>query len=121
MNESTPNPPVGAMMTYSIGTAPAAGAKYVITITNGAGQKVRTIELADQTVGLHRVNWNLRGDAGAAPAGRQGGGNFGGRAGGPAVDPGRYTAQLAKVVGDTTTPVGKPQQVQVVALPPIVK
>jgi hypothetical protein len=50
------------------------------------------------------------------------GGGFGGRGGGgPQVDPGRYTAQLNKVVGETTTPIGKPQNVQVVALPAIVK
>jgi photosystem II stability/assembly factor-like uncharacterized protein len=95
MNESSPNPAVGAMLTYSLGAAPAAGTKYVITITDGTGKKVRTMDV-DQTAGLHRVNWNLRGDAAAAPAGGRagggagGGGGFGGRGGnaGPAVEAG---------------------------------
>lgn len=127
MNESTPNPAVGAMLTYSLG-APAAGAKYVITITDSTGKKVRTVDV-DQTAGLHRVNWNLRGDSAATPAGGRGGAGggggaaFGGRGGnfGPAVEPGRYTATLGKQVGDTVTAIGKPQSFQVVALPPVVK
>ena len=93
------------------------------TITNNTGTKVRTLDL-EQTAGLHRVNWNLRGDAAAAPAGgRAGGGGFGGRGGGggPQVDPGLYTITLNKQVGDALTPVGKAQKVQVVALPAIVK
>jgi photosystem II stability/assembly factor-like uncharacterized protein len=122
-NESAPNPPVGAMMTYSFAAAPAAGAKYVITITDPAGRKVRTID-ANQSAGLHRTNWDLRADVAAAPAGGRaggGGGGFGRGNRGELVAPGRYTAQLGKVVGETTTPVGKPQTVQVVALPAIVK
>ena len=120
-NEATPNPAVGAMLTFSLGAAPAAGAKYVITITDNTGKKVRTMDV-DQTAGLHRVNWDLKGDAaaGAPAAGRQGGGGFGGR-GGPAVAAGRYTATLGKQVGETVTAVGKPQSFQVVPLPPIVK
>lgn len=121
MNESSPNPAVGAMMTYSLGAAPAAGATYVITIADGAGKRVRTIDI-EQTAGLHRTNWDVRADRAPAPAGgRAGGGGFGrGNAGEP-VAPGRYTAQLGKMVGETVTPVGKAQSVQVVALPPIVK
>jgi photosystem II stability/assembly factor-like uncharacterized protein len=119
MNEATKNPPVGAMMTYSIGTAPAAGAKYVLTITDGTGKKVRTMDV-DQMTGLHRANWDLRVDRPAAAAGGRAGGGFGNNRP-PLVEPGRYTAQLGKQVGDAVTPVGKPQSVQVVALPPIVK
>ena len=119
-NEASPNPAVGATLTYSLG-APAAGAKYVITVADGTGKKVRTLDV-DQAAGLHRVNWDLKGDAPAgAPAGRQGGGGFGGRAGGPAVSAGRYTATLNKQVGETLTPIGKPQSFQVVPLPAIVK
>jgi hypothetical protein len=121
MNEATPNPAVGAMLTYSLGAAPAGGAKYVITITDSTGKKVRTMDV-DQTTGIHRVNWNLRGDVAAgAPAGRQGGGFGRGGNVGPAAEPGRYTVTLGKQVGETVTPVGRPQSFQVVALPPIVK
>ncbi len=121
MNESTPNPAVGAMMTYSLAGAPSGGAKYVITITDAAGKKVRTID-ANQTAGLHRINWDLRGEPPVAPAGgRAGGGGGFGRNRAELVEPGRYTATLGKQMGDTVTPLGKPQSVQVVALPPIVK
>lgn len=122
MNEATPNPAVGAMLTYSLG-APATGVKYVITVTDNAGKKVRTIDV-DQTAGLHRVNWDLRGDvpAGGPAPGRGGGGGFGGGARrGPAVEPGRYTLTLGKQTGETVTAIGKTQTVQVVPLPPIVK
>jgi hypothetical protein len=123
MNESMPNPAVGAMMTYSLGAAPASGTKYVLTITDSTGKKVRTMDI-DQTAGLHRVNWNLRADPAAAPAGGRAGGGGGGRGGGGGgaqVEAGRYTAQLAKQTGETLTPVGKAQNFQVVPLPPIVK
>ena len=123
MNEASPNPAIGAMMTYSLGAAPAAGAKFVITIADAAGKKVRTVD-ANQTAGLHRTNWDLRADVAATPAGGRaggGGGGFGRGNRGDLVAPGRYTAQLGKMVGETLTPVGKPQSVQVVALPPIVK
>jgi photosystem II stability/assembly factor-like uncharacterized protein len=122
MNESTPNPPVGAMMTYSLAAAPTGGAKYVITFTDDSGKKVRTLDV-DQTAGLHRVNWDLRGDSAAGNAGGRAGGGFGGRGGnfGPAVEPGRYTAQLGKQTGDTVTPVGQPQTFMVRELPPVVK
>jgi photosystem II stability/assembly factor-like uncharacterized protein len=52
---------------------------------------------------------------GAPPAG---GGGFGGRGGAaPAVEPGRYTATLAKMTGETITPIGSPQSFMVVPLP----
>ena len=123
MNEATPNPAVGAMLTYSLG-APAAGSKYVITITDASGKKLRTMTI-EQTAGLHRVNFDLTGDLPPAVAGAGrgggGGGGFGGRPRGPALEPGRYTATLGKQVGDTVTPLGKAQTFQVTALPPIVK
>jgi hypothetical protein len=43
--------------------------------------------------------------------------NFGGRGGGPPVDPGRYTATLSKLVGTTLTPIGPSQTFQVIPLP----
>jgi photosystem II stability/assembly factor-like uncharacterized protein len=70
-NESTPNPPYGAVFTYNVGQAPAAGTKLVLTITDDSGRPVRRLDLASE-VGVQRVAWNLRGEP-PAGAGRGGG------------------------------------------------
>jgi photosystem II stability/assembly factor-like uncharacterized protein len=139
-----PNPPAGAVFTYSVGQAIPADAKLVLTIADETGKQVRRIDLT-KDVGLRRVVWNLRADPvppapgqTVAPAGRgagRGGGGAGGQgagagapagapgggrggAGGPAVEPGRYTATIGRLVGDQVTPIGKPQSFRVVPLPP---
>ena len=88
----------------------------------------------NKTAGMRRVSWNLTEDAapppppaaGADPAGRGagrggagGGGGRGGRGGaqGPTVAPGRYTATLGKLVGDSLTPIGPAQSFAVLPLP----
>ncbi len=163
-NEVTPNPPMGAIFTYSVGQAMPADTKLVLTIADETGKQVRRLDQIPgesrqaapqelpKSIGIHRVAWNLRGEmvapaaarggaggggaAGAAgagvgrgaQAGRAGGagaappagaafGGFGGRGGAPAVEPGRYTATLGKMTGDTVTPIGKPQSFMVVPLP----
>jgi len=183
-NEVTPNPPMGAVFTYSVGQAFPTDTKLVVTITDETGKQVRRLDQIPsenrqaapqelpKTPGIHRVAWNLRGDmiapaggpggagatgarggaggagaagagagAGAAGAGAAGAGaalgaqagraggaggaaaappagaGFGGRGGAPAVEPGRYTATLGKMTGDTVTPIGKPQSFMVVPLP----
>ncbi len=166
-NEVSPNPPAGAVFTYSVGQALPEEAKLVVTIADDTGKQVRRIdqlpvvnrqpgdtrpaEDLPKNAGVHRVVWNLRGDPPAAPpqdaaagqgarggagagavggaqAGRGGGaaggpqagggfGGFGGRGGAPAVEPGRYTATLGKMTGETVTPIGKPQTFMVVPLP----
>jgi hypothetical protein len=95
------NPPVGAYFTYSVGSAIAADAKLVLTITDNAGTQVYRTELPKEQ-GLRRTMWNLRpgtpvvpgpagatgatgatGAAGAGAAGGRGGrGGRGGAAGG---------------------------------------
>ena len=45
-NESTPNPPYGAVFTYHVGQAPAADAKLVLTIADDAGRPIRRLDLA---------------------------------------------------------------------------
>ena len=143
-NESTPNPPYGAVFTYNVGQAPAAGAKLVLSIVDDGGRPVRRLDLASQ-VGVQRVAWNLRGEP---PAGGGRGGRgmapprpaeaddaapddddelqqeeppaFGGRGGppqGPAVAPGRYRATIGRLVGDVVTPIGESQTFQVLPLP----
>jgi len=54
----------------------------------------------------------------AAMQAAQGGGGRGGRGGGgPAVTPGRFTAQLAQIADGKTRSIGKPQSFQVMPLP----
>jgi len=60
-NYSTPNPPVGAFITYHVKSAPAEGSKYVLTIADSDGKVWRSCEL-DKTPGLKRFVWNLNGD-----------------------------------------------------------
>jgi hypothetical protein len=135
-NESTRNPPYGAVFTYNVAQAPAAGTKLVLSIVDDAGRPVRRLDLAGQP-GVQRVVWNLRGEA---PAGGGRGGRgvapprqadaddeqeqeppvFGGRGGppqGPAVAPGRYRATLGRMAGDVVTPIGDAQTFQVLPLP----
>jgi photosystem II stability/assembly factor-like uncharacterized protein len=123
-NTTYPNPPYGAVLTYSLGQA-AADQKLAVSIADNDGKQVRRLELcADETTpGLHRIAWDLRGETPNAPsrcaAGGRGGGGFGGR-GGNAPQPvpqARYTASIGTVTGDTFTAIGKPVSFLVVPLP----
>ena len=68
---TAPNPEVGAMMTYTVGKDIGADAKLVITFTDNTGKPVRRMDVP-KDLGLHRVNWNLRADAGVTQAGGPG-------------------------------------------------
>jgi hypothetical protein len=105
-NETTPNPPFGAVLTYSV--AKNFSGTLNVTITDDAGRQIRKLDVASSS-GVHRVAWNLRGEPAVNPqGGRGGGGGFGGRGGeAPLVSTGRYTATLNKVSGETTTAIGK--------------
>jgi hypothetical protein len=88
-NWTTPNPPVGAWITYNVKAAYPAETKLVLTITDANNNQVRRCEL-DKTAGLRRFVWGLNGDpapvdtsaAGRAGAGRGGRGGAGGGAAG---------------------------------------
>lgn len=121
-NTAEPNPPYGALLTYSIGQA--GPATYALQIADSTGKEVRRIELSgdDATPGLHRVAWDLhenppqgRGGRGAADQGAFFGGR--GRFGGPAAAQGRYTATIGTLSGDTFTAIGSPVSFLVIALP----
>jgi photosystem II stability/assembly factor-like uncharacterized protein len=83
-NWTTPNPPIGAWMTYNVGGSMPADARLVLTISNMQGAQVRRCEL-DKSQGLKRFVWNLNADpgitfnasnqviAGGPPAGGRGG------------------------------------------------
>ena len=66
-NWTTPNPPFGAVLTYSVGQDLTGDAKLVLTISDDTGKQIRRMDL-EKTAGLRRVAWNLRGDPPAAPA-----------------------------------------------------
>jgi hypothetical protein len=60
-NVTTPNPPVGAVFTYTVGRAPEGDAKLVLTIADDSGRQVRRLDVA-KVAGINRVTWNLRGE-----------------------------------------------------------
>jgi hypothetical protein len=119
-NTTSPNPPYGALMTYSLGQAPAGDAKIAIQIADDTGKQVRRIELVGDAAapGLHRVAWDLRGDppAGAPAVPAAFGGGRGRGNGGPPVAPARYTATIGTLSGDTFTAVSRPVSFLVVPL-----
>ena len=124
-NFSTPNPPVGAWITYHLRDALPEGTKFVLTIADGAGDTFRRCEL-DSEPGLRRFAWNLMGDA-PAPESEEGaegpqltsctgggsaGGGFRGMRGGrgaPRAEPGVYTATVGFMSGDEVRPIGPAQ------------
>jgi hypothetical protein len=119
-NWTAPNPPYGAVFTYSVNANIPADEKLVLTIADDTGKQVRRLDL-DKASGLRRIAWNLRGEAPPpnpnAPA--QFGGGFGGGRGGnlgPVVAPGRYRATIARLAGDKVTPVGQPQSFSVLPI-----
>ena len=127
---TTPNPPYGAMFTYSVGQPPPGDTKLVLTIADDTGKQIRRIDLL-KDAGVHRVAWDLRGETPPAPAGARGGQGgaggeappeaaqaFGGRGrqGGPPAPAGRYRATIGKLTGDTVTPIGQPQSFLIVPL-----
>ncbi len=123
---TTPNPPYGALFTYSIGLPPAAGdSRLVLTIADDTGKQVRRLDLSREA-GVHRIAWDLRGEPPANTSGRGGRGGeappetqgFGGRGrqNGPLVATGRYRATIGRLSGDTFTPIGPAQSFVVVPL-----
>ncbi len=68
-NTTFPNPPTGAVFTYSVGGNIPADAKLVLTISNEQGQQIRRLDV-DKAPGLRRVTWNLRGETPAAGQGQ---------------------------------------------------
>lgn len=140
-NIATPNPPYGAVFTYSVGRVDSA-AKLALNITDAEGKPIRRLQLPSEA-GVSRIAWDLRGEppasrqtTDAAASGRGGrgapapagagddqeqpafgfGGGRGGPQQGPPVPPGRYRAAVGKLDGDKFTPIGDAQAFQVVPL-----
>jgi photosystem II stability/assembly factor-like uncharacterized protein len=118
-NWTAPNPPYGAVFTYSV-NGNFGDDKLVLNITDDSGKQIRRLDL-DKSSGVRRIAWNLRGEPApaAAPQGRGGFGGGGGRGAGPVgtvVEPGRYRATVARVAGNTVTPIGAPQSFTVLPI-----
>jgi photosystem II stability/assembly factor-like uncharacterized protein len=116
-NWTAPNPPYGAVFTYSVSAAVPDGETLVLNITDEGGKQIRRLELV-KTPGLRRIAWNLRGETPAAPAtnapAQVGGGR--GQPAAPVAPPGRYRATLARVAGGKVTPIGQPQSFSVLPM-----
>jgi photosystem II stability/assembly factor-like uncharacterized protein len=84
-NYTTPNPPVGAWITYNVRQTYPAGTQLMLRISDASGNQVRRCEL-DKSAGLRRFVWGLTGDPppenAAASRGGGAGGGRGGAAGG---------------------------------------
>ena len=121
-NWTAPNPPFGAVLTYSVREPLPTATKLVVTITDDAGKQIRRIESERNQplptgAGIHRSAWDLRTDPPPAQPGQGGRGAGGGRGQqAPLVAPGRYHAVLGKMVGTDVTPIGSPQSFTVVPL-----
>jgi len=114
-NETTPNPPFGAILTYHLRNALPEDTTLVLTITDEAGQRVRRLELPANT-GIQRVAWDLRHDAPPEPAEDPDAPRRRRPRLGERVTSGRYVATLGLLVGETVTDLGSPQPVLVTPL-----
>jgi hypothetical protein len=114
-NETTPNPPFGAVMTYHLRETMPDDEILVVTITDETGERVRQLELPQHN-GMQRVAWDLRHDPpppppeGTEPQRRRR------QRQGAVVSPGRYVATLGRLAGETLTPLGDPQTILVTEL-----
>ncbi len=143
-NLTSPNPPMGALLTYFLRDDPG-DARIVLSMADSAGRQVRQIDAAAKA-GLHRTAWDLREPPPPAPTGQQGWAGSGGRGAatedpppgeerppaaarggrgpggrarqGPLVKPGTYTVTLGKLVDGMVIPIAKPQTVEVIPLEP---
>lgn len=95
---SAPNPAYGATISYLL--AGEVGEDEIkLEVRAISGETLRTLD-APRTKGLHRVTWNLRGDAPEGD-GEEGGRRFR-RRGAPMMEPGEYIVALT-VKGETQT------------------
>ncbi len=87
----------------------------IVTVTDSAGRVVRRLT-GPITAGMQRVSWDLRHPSPALPPppNPEGDDPFADPPAGPLVMPGTYKVSVAKRVGGVFTPLGQPQEFQVV-------
>jgi photosystem II stability/assembly factor-like uncharacterized protein len=110
-NETTPNPPFGAVLTYHFREAASEDETFVVTITDEAGERIRQLELPRQS-GMRRIVWDLRRD----PPSQEGADTPRRRRPrqGAVVSPGRYVATLGRLDGERVTSLAEPQTILVI-------
>lgn len=111
-NDTTPNPPFGAVLHYYLREEVTENDSHriVLAITDDKGEPVRRMT-GPTTAGLHRVVWDLRRSSQAETEERGQGRRR--RRSGPLVEPGKYGISLLKVVNGQETRLGLPQTIQV--------
>ena len=95
------NPPEGALIHYFLNDEVDGEDAVEVTIQDGAGEVIRTLD-APGSVGLNRVNWDLRHEP---PVPLTGQGGFGGPPPGPRALPGTYGVQVTVGGRQATTSV----------------
>ena len=96
-----PNPPEGALIHYFLNDEVDGEDAVEVTIRDGAGEVIRTFD-GSGSVGLNRVNWDLRHEP---PVPLTGQGGFGGPPPGPRALPGIYGVQVTVGGRQVTTSV----------------
>lgn len=116
-NETTPNPPFGAVLTYYLRDPMEDDAKLVLTISDESDERVRRLELPGEA-GIQRFAWDLRHDPPPEPPeGEEPPRRRRGPRQGPLVVPGRYVGTLGLLEGELVKQLGEPVMILVVPLP----
>ncbi|NKB89437.1 MAG: glycosyl hydrolase [Acidobacteria bacterium] len=110
-NDTHPNPPYGAQLTYYLRDVPAEGEQLFLVIDNEAGERIRSLELPAAS-GLQRVAWDLRHE----PIEPEEGSQRRRPRPGPRAEAGRFRARLESVIEGERAALAEPQVVLVVPL-----
>ena len=114
-NETNPNPPFGAVLTYHVNESLPNDTKLVLTVTDESGERIRRIDLPAGT-GMQRVAWDLRHDPPPPPPASENAPRRRRPRRGPLVAPGRYSAALGLMMGESVITMGETQTILVVPL-----
>jgi len=114
-NETNPNPPFGAVLTYHVNESLPNDTKLVLTVTDESGERIRRIDLPVGT-GMQRVTWDLRHDPPPSPPASENAPRRRRPRRGPLVAPGRYSAALGLMMGESVITMGETQTILVVPL-----
>jgi hypothetical protein len=110
-NESTADPPFGALLTYHVGDALAGDTTLVVVVSDEAGEPLRRVALPTGG-GMRRIAWDLRKDPTPPPDAESEWG-MRRRRRGDLVEPGRYTATLGRMDGPEFVALSEPRVVRV--------
>jgi photosystem II stability/assembly factor-like uncharacterized protein len=114
-NETMPNPPFGAQMTFHVGGRLAADTTLTLVVTDGDGAPVRHVALPAGG-GMRRAAWDLRRDPPPPP--EEGEAQRRRPRQGALVAPGWYMVTLVRLDGTNRVALSEPQEVRVVRITP---